>query len=480
MELFVHCDREPERLLAITEEGRRLTLGDLSAAAERLTRAVGGRRLVFLLCENTPGTLLGYLSCLKTGAVPLLLDAKIAPGLLRQLMDVYHPAFVYVPDDLPGETKAVMGDYRPTLEMWDSMLLYAPTVGEPELHPELALLLTTSGSTGSPKLVRLTGKNLDANTKSIVEYLRLDEHERPITNLAMNYSYGMSIINSHLYVGAPVVLTRRSVLERPFWELMKRESVTSLAGVPYTYRMYQRVGLMDMDLPCLRTLTQAGGKLPEALHRTFAEWAEQTGRRFYVMYGQTEAAPRMGYLPAERALEKCGSMGVPVPGGAFQLIQEDGGIISEPDVVGELVYRGENVSMGYAQTAEDLSLGDEWRGELHTGDMAKRDADGFYYIVGRKKRFIKLYGNRVNLDEVERLLAARFPDTGFACVGTDDCLNIFHDSTDQSLSRAAADYLSGQTHFPLRAFRAEALESIPKNSAGKTLYAALEARAKQR
>lgn len=478
MDLFRYCGREPERLLAVTEDGRHLTLGDLNAAAERLAQAVGGHRLVFLLCENTPGILLGYLSCLKTGAVPLLLDAHIAPELLRQLMGVYHPAFVYVPGDLAEATRAVLGDYRPVLEVEDSVLLHTPAAGEPELHPELALLLTTSGSTGSPKLVRLTGKNLDANAKSIAEYLRLDEQERPITNLTMSYSYGMSIINSHLYVGAAVVLTRRSVLERPFWETVEREGVTSLAGVPYTYQMFRRVGLMDMDLPRLRTLTQAGGKLPEALHRAFAEWAENTGRRFFVMYGQTEAAPRMGYLPAGRALEKCGSMGVPVPGGEFQLIREDGAVIREPDTVGELVYRGENVSMGYAQTAEDLSLGDQWHGELHTGDMAKRDADGFYYIVGRKKRFVKLYGNRVNLDEVERLLSARFPDAGFACVGVDDCLSVFHDSPDPSLSQAAAEYLSGETHFPLRAFRVEALEAIPKSSAGKTLYTALEARVK--
>ena len=98
--------------------------------------------------------------------------------------------------------------------------------------------------------------------------------------------------------------------------------------------------------------------------------------------------------------------------------------------MGELVYRGPNVAMGYARRAEELALGDEWHGELHTGDMARRDGDGFYYIVGRKKRFIKLYGNRVGLDEVERLLAARFPDTGFACVGRDDLLRVFHDSPD--------------------------------------------------
>ena len=277
-----------------------------------------------------------------------------------------------------------------------------------------------------------------------------------------------------LLAGAALVLTRRSVLERPFWELVERERVTSLAGVPYTYRMYRRAGLLEMELPALNTLTQAGGKLPEALHLEFADWAARTGRRFFVMYGQTEAAPRMGYLPAERAVEKCGSMGGPVPGGQFRLLGEDGAPIDAPDTVGELVYRGPNVAMGYARRAEELALGDEWHGELHTGDMARRDGDGFYYIVGRKKRFIKLYGNRVGLDEVERLLAARFPDTGFACVGRDDLLRIFHDSPDPAVTGAAAEYLSEQMHFPERVFQIRALEAIPKNEAGKTQYRALE------
>ena len=142
--------------------------------------------------------------------------------------------------------------------------------------------------------------------------------------------------------------------------------------------------------------------------------------------------------------------------------------------MGELVYRGPNVAMGYARNAGELLLGDQWHGELHTGDMAKRDEEGFYSIVGRKKRFVKLYGSRVSLDEVERLLSARFAGVGFACVGTDDCLEVFHDSREPELPSQMLDYLSGQLHFPSRTFRLHALEEIPKNEAGKTLYRALE------
>ena len=214
MELFARCDREPERLLAVTEEGKRYTLGDLNAAAERIAGAVGEHRLVFVLCENTPGTLLGYLGCLKAGEVPLLLDAHIAPELLRGLLETYRPAFVHVPGDLPAETGRVLEGFVPALEVEDSALLRRPGGQGPELHPELALLLTTSGSTGSPKLVRLSGRNLDANTRSIVEYLELDEGQRPVTNLAMSYSYGMSIVNTHLLAGAALVCLYYTVMSR--------------------------------------------------------------------------------------------------------------------------------------------------------------------------------------------------------------------------------------------------------------------------
>ena len=470
MELFARCGREPERLLAATDSGEHITLGDLNAAAERLGRAVGGHRLVFLLCENTPGSLLGYFSCLKAGAVPLLLDAHIVPGLLKRLIDVYQPGFFYVPGDLPAETRQAIGDAAPALAVRDRVLLGTGQPG-PELHPDLALLLTTSGSTGSPKLVRLTGRNLDANAASIVEYLGITEEERPVTNLVMSYSYGMSILNTHLLSGAPAVLTRLGVMERPFWDLMARERITSLAGVPYTYQMFRRVGLMEMDLPCLRTLTQAGGKLTEEAHRAFAQWAMDTGRRFFVMYGQTEAGPRMGYLPAEKALEKCGSMGVPIPGGEIRLLDGEGREAMGPDGLGEIVYRGENVSMGYAERAEDLALGDQWHGELHTGDMARRDADGFYYIVGRKKRFVKLFGNRVNMDEAERLLMARLPDVGVACAGRDDRLTIFLDSADLEAGRAAVGCLSQSLRFPPWVFDVRVVNTIPKTKSGKTQYA---------
>lgn len=338
------------------------------------------------------------------------------------------------------------------------------------LYDSLSLLLTTSGSTGSPKLVRQSGNNIDANAESIACYLEIDEHERPVTTLPMNYTYGLSIINSHILKGAALLLTSHGLVEREFWDFAKEKRATSFGGVPYTYQILKRIGFMDMDLPHLKTMTQAGGKLPLTLHREFAAYAERTGKNFVVMYGQTEATARMGYLPACKSTDKCGSIGIAIPGGEFWLEDDAGVRITKPDIQGELIYRGRNVALGYACRKEDLAKQDEWMGVLHTGDMAKRDSDGYYYITGRKKRFIKLFGNRVNLDEVERLLKEHFEGTDFACTGTDDCLRIFTDLREADAQESISDYLYQLTGFSTRAISVTCLEGIPKNEAGKTLY----------
>jgi len=224
-----------------------------------------------------------------------------------------------------------------------------------------------------------------------------------------------------------------------------------------------------MDLPHLKTITQAGGKLNDELNKEFSEYAHSTGKRFFVMYGQTEATARMSFLPPERSIEKLGSMGIAIPGGEFSLIDDNGAPIDEPDIVGELVYKGKNVSMGYAVRGNDMVKGDENNGVLVTGDLAKRDRDGFYYIVGRKKRFIKLYGNRVNLDETERLIKNIVPDV--ACAGSDEKMLIF--VTDESVINNVLSFISNKTGVNRRAFTVKVIDSIPKNSSGKTIYSNL-------
>lgn len=415
-------DTYSSRLAIIADDGTRLTYGELAeqvaVRAKELQRGV----LHFCLCRNDIASIVEYLACLEAGAPVVLLDANKDAETIENLRQIYHP-------------------------------------GETICHPDLALCLTTSGSTGSPKLVRLTKRNILANAESIAEYLQIDENERPITMLPMYYSYGLSIINSHLLKGATILLTDKTYAQREFWNFLKGNQATSMSGVPYTWEMLKRLRFFRMDLPSVKTMTQAGGKLNAELAKEYIDNAASTGKRFIVMYGQTEATARMSYLPWEYAQEKYASIGVAIPNGEFSLADD-----------GELVYKGPNVSMGYAECAKDLLKGDENHGVLYTGDMARVDEDGFYYIIGRKKRFVKIWGNRCNLDAVEQIVKQITKDC--AVVGIDDKITIF--VTNEGLENNIKELLVSKIGLNSKAFEVKVVDSIPVSDSGKIQYQTLQ------
>ena len=448
----------------IDEYGKTLTYRELKTESEKLAAIIGKRCLVFSLCRNEIGAVVGYSAFINGDIVPLLLNANLEKELLNNLLEIYKPEYLWVPEEMASEFQSMSEEVK----MQGYSLLKTNYTVEYDFYPELALLLTTSGSTGSPKFVRQSYANIKANTDSIIEYLELDSSERAITTLPMNYTYGLSIINTHLMVGATLLLTDKSLMQKEFWNFFKSEKATSFGGVPYTYEMLDRLRFYRMQLPSLRYMTQAGGKLTPELHKKFAEYAEENGKKFIVMYGQCEATARMGYLPANKAVEKCGSIGIAIPGGKFHLIDDNGNYIDQPDTTGELVYEGANVTLGYAECSADLAKGDEWNGILRTGDMAYFDKDGYYYIVGRKKRFLKIYGNRVNLDEIDRLIKGRFDGLECASAGVDDHMYIF--ITDGSKADAVKDFVANKTKLNPIAFKIIVIDEIPKNDAGKILY----------
>ena len=468
MPIFDLVRKRPDHVLCIDDQGHKIFNRELLAAAERVKDRIG-RQLVFVLCKNRPGSLMTYLASLMGGAVPLLLDGDIAPELLEKLYDNYRPAAIGVPEEVLPLYRKLLPVPAQTEKLYDTQLLLLQSPG-PALHPDLCLLLTTSGSTGSPKLVRISRDNLVSNAAAICEYLEINSDERPITTLPMHYSYGMSVINSHVYAGATILLTQYTLMEQAFWDRLEGEKASSLAGVPYTYQMLKRLDLTGRALPALKTLTQAGGKLPESLQKYFGSWCQETGRRFFVMYGQTEASPRMGYLPPEHVTDKAGSMGIAIPGGHFQLSGEDGRIISDAFDTGQLIYQGPNVSMGYAEKSDDLIRGDENGGILKTGDMAYRDQEGFYYITGRMRRFIKLLGKRISLDETESLLQSAFPDLTCACVGRDDHLSIYISGVHVVTEQMVTDYLVRTLHLPGAMVKIRQIPEIPRTASGKKDY----------
>lgn len=456
---------QPSKKTAIiSSEGSCLTYEELADAIKYIGDQLTERRIAFCLCENSPASLVGYLACLNIKTVPLLLDKKINTGLLDNLINCYHPNYLYIPEDMAAQFQG----YEVRTKFMNYVLLSQDRRENVEVHAELALLLTTSGSTGSPKLVRQSYKNIQSNAEAIAKYLKLTDEERPITTLPMNYTYGLSIINSHLQAGATILMTDYPMNMKAFWDFFKTEEATSFGGVPFTYEMLKKIHFLKMDLPTLRYMTQAGGKLSPELHKEFAEWCLEKGKSFIVMYGQTEATARMGYLPREKSLEKYGSMGQAIPGGRFILVDASGNEISSPETVGELIYEGDNVTLGYAECLDDLAKGDERGGRLETGDMAKFDSEGYYYIVGRKKRFLKIFGNRVNLDEIDLLIKRTFKDIECASTGVDDHMKTY--ITRMDLADEVRRWLAATTHLSESAFEVIYIDELPKNEAGKVLY----------
>lgn len=446
----------------VTDLGQQLTYYELQEQASQLFENIRERCLVFCLCKNCVESLIGYVSFLSNRIIPLMLDASLIAEMLSSLVEIYKPSYIWLPIERCNELKEYYGIYSQN----GYVLLQSKSRPNVKIHDSLALLLTTSGSTGSPKLVRLSYENIFSNARSISMYLSINSDERPITTLPMHYTFGLSVINSHLIQGATILLTDRAIIEKEFWQFFKNTRATSLSGVPYTYEILKKLRFVKMELPSLRTLTQAGGRLSIELQKEFAEYCQAKSKRFFVMYGQTEATARMSYLPYERILDKLGSIGIPIPGGEFSLIDENGMLTTESGTSGELVYKGSNVSLGYAENSDDLNKGDDNNGILYTGDIAQRDADNFFYIVGRKKRFIKVFGNRVNLDETELLLKSFIADC--ACIGKDDHMVIY--ITENGREEDVKLFISAKTGLNHSVFEIRYCESIPKNSSGKTLY----------
>ena len=451
--------------------GERTTYRDLVGSGHAIAASFGAdKQVVFLAARNTTFTATTYWGALDAGHAVALLDGHAAPEMTASLVDTYRPTWVAGQPGLGEQLDRLgVGIDATRLVAGGELIRTAATVRS-DLHPDLGLMLTTSGTTGSRKLVRLSVRNLEANATSIAESLTLTSDERPLAMLPIHYSFGLSVLNSHWRVGAAVVLTDDGVMQRRLWETFDDEHCTSLAGVPYTYQMLERIGFREMALPTLRSLQQAGGALDLRLAEVYRDHMARRKGRFFVMYGQTEATARISVVPPDRLAAKLGSAGLPIPGGRLRVAVDTSPAPVADDaapVSGELVYEGPNVMLGYASTAADLALGDELHGVLRTGDIGYVDDDGFVFVVGRSKRIGKAFGHRVNLDEIETLVRESGPA---AAVGGNDTIWVFcafgtPDEVEQ-LGRSVAARL--RIHRTGLQFRR--VDAIPATGSGKTDY----------
>ena len=364
------------------------------------------KQLVFLYCQNQVHSVGMYFSFLRANVVLVLLNEALGISLKKALERNYQPNIIVdiTREAIEGHEKCTMSSSFDTVPVFISKEKHSHRINE-----NIKLMLPTSGTTGSPKLVKLSEKNLYENAVSISDYLPIISQDVTPLNLPIYYSYGLSVLHSNALNGGTIVCHTDDILSKEFWNQFVRFEFTSIAGVPFVYEMLDRIGFRKKHYTSLRYISQAGGNLNQRTKQRFLDYATHNNIDFYVMYGQTEATARIAYVCPNKLQNKLTSIGKPISKGSLSIDQE----------TKELLYEGPNIFGGYAKTQTDLAVWEQIK-PLRTGDLAQKDEDGYYFIIGRIKRFIKIFGNRINLDELEQFLKEQTEDTDFACIGLAD------------------------------------------------------------
>ena len=413
--------------------------------------------LVFLYLDNQLKSVEVLLNFLRRDFTIALLSPALNEEYKTNLEQHYQPYYVYDP------LRAVIAGCVSTDAGPEHQLFKQTATVKTQVHAQIKLLINTSGSTGSPKFVKLSEQNIVSNALSIIDYLPIHPADVTPLNLPLYYSYGFSVFTSNSVAGGSIICTNSTIMEKEFWNELEQFQYTSLAGVPYVYELLKRIGFLEKKYPSLRYLTQAGGRLNDSILAAFGQYAVDHKIAFFSMYGQTEATARISYLPPEYLLDKLGSIGKPIKEGKLDIDPESG----------ELRYYGPNIYGGYATKAEDL-LTYQQENVLLTGDIARTDGDGFFYITGRSKRFIKLFGVRINLDEIEQILSEQFDGIRFSCIAEED-KHIIIAYTDARIDeKAVRQLLYEQVKIHPACVKTKLLDSIPLTLNGKVDYMTLK------
>jgi long-chain acyl-CoA synthetase len=418
----------------------------------------GQKKLVFLYVDNSLTSIKLYLHFLSSPHAIVLLSNSINQHLKNTLEEKYKPSYIVDSNRSEIVNYSISENY-----LSNANLFIIKSDTNFQIAPELKLLLSTSGTTGSPKLVKLSEKNMLANALSIIDYLPINNTDVCPLNLPIHYSYGLSVLNTNTIAGGVIICSLPDVLDKNFWTALEEFKFTSIAGVPFVYEMLKRIGFTKKVYPSLKYITQAGGKLNEELVSHYAQYAESSNLSFYVMYGQTEATARMSFLPPKELKRKIGSIGKAIKNGEFSLEEE----------TNQLIYKGANVFGGYAESIEDLNTYVETN-LLFTGDIARVDEEGYYYIVGRLKRFIKLFGNRINLDEIEQILKNIFQNTTFVTLGSNDQFLYIVYNNPKIEKAEIVDFIKKEYAIHHSSIKVEYLAQIPLTSNGKVDYSKLK------
>ncbi|MBD5136969.1 MAG: AMP-binding protein [Lachnospiraceae bacterium] len=448
------------RTAIIDDKGNIITYNELDCIQHQLAgninKADNNRIIIFIICSNTLEAVAAYVSCINNHIVPLMLSSEIKDTALEKLYDTYLPEYIWMPSDRISSGKKVYEymTYK-LVKMYDN---HTP------INDELALLLSTSGTTGSRKSVRISYENIKINTMQIVKALSINENDRAVTMLPMHYTYGLSVINTHLYAGGSLLLTDKKVFSKSFWDFFNENKGTSISGVAYTYKMLRKLGFEKWEIPYLKKITQAGEKLPLNLYKYLTQIADTRKINFYPMYGQTEATARITIMPEGMAKYKSGSVGLPLDGGIIDIVTENGQRIYEYNKTGKIIYKGLNVAMGYSYTRNELAEGNSLNGVLDTGDYGYIDNEGYLFVEGRKDEYVKVAGNRISLQELEAILEENFKSSEFCVKYENGKLKIA--STFKN-SKKVLDYINEITDLNPKMADVKYYESIPILDNGK-------------
>ncbi len=452
--------------IALIDEKDKVFYRDLIINSAKIEKKLRKKSLTLMLADNSIGSIVCYVSLIKKRFPVLILDHRITTKFLKDILKLYKPENICLPNKNSFFKRNK--DFKFVYKFKSFKFLKNIKKDPFKVNDNLSILATTSGSTGSVKLIKQSYNNIKSNTSSILQYLKLNKNSVTITNLPLSYTFGMSIINTHLQVGSKIVVTKRTMFEKKFWKVFKKNQINTIYGVPYTYEILDKLNFFSKNTPSLKLFAQAGGKITEKFQKKINLYIEKYKKFFFIMYGQAEATTRISYLPYEKFAKKIGSIGVPIVGGKIKLVDENNRIIKKANTVGEIVYKGKNVCKGYVFDRNDINKKDQWNGKIFTGDLAKRDKEGFYYIVGRKKRFSKIYGLNINLEEIENLLKTKFNSPDFATIPSTNKIKIF--TSIQDTDKKILDCLKKNTNIHISSFKTFFVKKIPKLINGKIDY----------
>lgn len=457
--MFFKIKNSFKNLVAIFDEKNKVFYSTIINKKKYLTIFFKKKKLVLIICENKIGIIFYYLTIKLLNSALILIDAKTNNSKIKLIIKKYDPDYVVCHKK---KITFLKKNYSVIDKSLDAFLLKNLKKNCIKINKNLKILLSTSGSMGSPKLVMLTTSSLKDNTIRISKYLSLTKKSKTITSMPFAYSYMMSVINSHFYVGGSIYVTNKSIIDKRFWKSFIKNNINSFDGVPYMYEIISRFKLEKIFTKKIKFLTQAGGSLGINTKKKIINHCQKNKINFFSMYGQTEASPRISYLDPKLAIKKIGSVGKPLKSYKIKIFDGKGNEIKKKYQIGRIIFFGKNIFSGYAFEKNDLNNLKKIK-KLDTNDLGYLDKNDFVYITGRDRKLAKIYGNRIDINDLETKMSEF--KYSIICKEFKGKLKIFYEK--KYNKQKILNKLTKITNLNSNAFITSYIKKFPRNIYGK-------------